>query len=202
MEPRMFPNARWFSNAVVAFGVALACEVAVGCASAPSRLPPGASAAPPDPRFPNAAEVISTTDEFTGQAAVLSRPVYVVAIPGERPFGGQVRLAFSMIADKTKSDTTYAIVVQYSAPDWLFISRGESLVFLVDGTPHALDGGGSSGAGGDTDVGSGRIAEQAMYIVKPDLLRTIAAGSSVKVRVRGTKGSVDRAFDDRTFSTL
>src|SRR5204863_4848786 len=76
----------------------------------------------------------------------------------------------------------------YLGPDWIFISSGESLDFLLDdGTRITLSGpgSGSSMANRDIQKGSGFVQEFAGWDVSPGVFKQIANSRSAKMRVRG-----------------
>ncbi len=78
----------------------------------------------------------------------------------------------------------YSLMVRLVDGDWLFIRRGESLVFLVDGERIGLTGKGSSK---HREVLSGTIVEKAWYTITPEQLKKIAFANSVKGKLTGSQ---------------
>lgn len=83
------------------------------------------------------------------------------------------------------TDSTYTLYLQYFGPDWLFISDGESLVFLIDGERLGLTSERGSSNHREVDRSSSGVRETAKYLVSPETLKRLAFARNVKAKVRG-----------------
>lgn len=83
----------------------------------------------------------------------------------------------------------YFIEVVYNANVWLFIERGESLIFLIDGQRVGLSGDGSSGYR-HVRYG-GKVQEFAYYPVSRFLFEKLGMAQTVRVRLEGGKGYLE-----------
>ena len=95
-----------------------------------------------------------------------------------------------------EDESRYSINVLYSGPDWIFVDPGETLILLIDGERVALSGEGSSE---HRRVNRGSVSESPRYDVEAGLLVRLAAADEVKVRLRGSEGSVTRQFGKANF---
>jgi len=105
---------------------------------------------------------------------------------------------------------SYQVVASYRDPEWLFIEPGESLVFFVDSVRIGLTGVGSAehreeqrDPRGDRKVVRGdekglladrRAVEIASYEIEPALIRTIADGRTITVRLIGSQREREYSF--------
>jgi hypothetical protein len=93
------------------------------------------------------------------------------------------------------ANPSYSLVVEYRAPDWLFIKDGQSLSMIIDGEPLHFRGDGSMQ---NREVGRvgyrGGVTERAFYQVTPEQLRRIASATTIRVRVDGDSRYVERTM--------
>ena len=82
------------------------------------------------------------------------------------------------------------VTVEYIGPDWLFINAGNSLCIVVDGRLVELSCTSPSRQVLAGDV----VAERAFYPITAEVLRQIADGKIVKVRIVGN------TFEDCTLT--
>lgn len=138
-------------------------------------------------------------DDFTGQTT--TKMGYNV-LSGAGITGGQVRFNPVKVADES-NNVSYAIQVVYLASSiigWCFIESGESLHLLIDGERVHISGNGSVGF---RDVLSdGGIQEIAAYPVTADLLRKLANAKAVRVKIDGSRYSVERHFSETNTNNL
>lgn len=86
------------------------------------------------------------------------------------------------------------LCLSWQAPTWLFIEKGESLIFLLDGERMALSGDGSTGS--RNVMSGGGVLEFAWYRITPQQLYRLARASKVRVKIRGSKGSPTPRFSE------
>jgi hypothetical protein len=92
-------------------------------------------------------------------------------------------------------DSTYYLEVRYegaSDAGFLDIAPGETLLLTVDGQPMRFSSPGSEKNRSTT--GNGNFVENAVYEVKPDVLKRMARAKEIKVQVIGKSRSLYRSF--------
>lgn len=77
------------------------------------------------------------------------------------------------------------------------IPFGQSLILTVDGKEMRFAGNGSYNRRGKPQPGF--VSETALYEVSPDQLRQIAEARTVRVRIKGNNGLVEREFRPQNF---
>lgn len=110
---------------------------------------------------------------------------------------------FNLIAQKITDKSgaiTYQIKVDYygMSAGWLFIETGESLHLLINDSPVHLNGTGSQ-RHRDVVGGTLGVHEWATYSCEPKLIEQIAAATEVRVKLEGSRGYIERHFDDVNF---
>lgn len=94
-------------------------------------------------------------------------------------------------------EVLYNLIVEYSSTDWLFIKPGKSLILTVDGDRIGLKGEGS-GTYREIHYG-GRATEKAWFGVSLYTLKRLAEAEKVRVRIVGSRRTVDRYFSSKNF---
>lgn len=93
--------------------------------------------------------------------------------------------------------TTLTLVLSVTTFTWLFIEKGESLIFLLDGKRMALKGSGSAGA---RDVlpygGAASVLEIAAYKITPQQLYQLARAGKVRVKIVGSKRNLKSRLNE------
>lgn len=143
-------------------------------------------------------DVRVVTDEFTGHTHALSKRVRLDGVPDGML--QQVYLSYQRFTPKGDSVSSYQIFVNYEGSEWMFIEEGESLIFLLDGQPLPLSS--RDGSSDKRDVYGSKVYERAMYQVAPEQLRQIAKASTIKVRIKGSKFTIDAKPDASNFDLL
>lgn len=134
----------------------------------------------------------TSTDEFTGRT--MTQMTFNPLAGANLIDDSQVRLE-AMKSIEPSGEVLYVLAVNLAGNGggWCFIEAGESLLFVVDGQAHALVGDGSSDA---READGGNTFETSIYPTTPEFLRLLANAQEVKVRVVGSRRSIDRKFGD------
>lgn len=133
-------------------------------------------------------------DEMTGTTS------WTTWLDGKGYFGlpAPIRLAVRKVAAEGNSSASFLLVVHYRAPDWAFIPRGESLLWLIDGQRVALTGEGSHGHREVYNDGSGVMVEEyAYYAVDPAFLQQLGGARKARVRLAGDRRQPERDLKDK-----
>lgn len=134
-------------------------------------------------------ELRSFDDDVTGaHYDLMSHNILV----GAGLTGGEVAFEFQRYISPFTADTTFDLFVTYRASEWIFIEDGPSLLLRVDGAllPVVAE----AAAPTREVIRGGGIYERRRYAMTPALLRRLVAADSVRVRVVGSRASVDRSF--------
>jgi hypothetical protein len=81
---------------------------------------------------------------------------------------------------------SYMLHIMFNGKDWIFIKQDNSVVINIDGEITRLTAIGTP----SRTVGRGYVLEQANYHISPAQIYSIATGTTVYVKVAGSKGSV------------
>jgi hypothetical protein len=139
-------------------------------------------------------------DEFTGDVtARLDDNV----LDGGMGLSSNGRVEFNPVRSQGEKDSSpiYCIAIVYTGygTGWCFIEPGESLYMIIDGKREALSGTGSRGS---REVSGGAVSEVSVYPVDPELLRRIASAKEVRVKIEGSKQSLERSFSQKNISSV
>jgi hypothetical protein len=105
--------------------------------------------------------------------------------------GTQVWLNASRIS-KGNGTVLYYLEVHYeSVGAWLNIQPGETLALNIDGQEHRYSG---VGSGYTRKTTSGKLVEDATYKAGASDIRALAAARTVKVKIIGANGAIERDF--------
>jgi hypothetical protein len=122
---------------------------------------------------------VVTHDDFTGKTIEGTRNNLLP----QTFLGPLVRIDPYKITDKSGHVDFSFRVEFWSQNGWLFISDGESLIFLADGDHFGLTG---SGSAASREVQPGAVDEVAYYAFTPELLKKLATAKKVRVRLVGS----------------
>lgn len=106
--------------------------------------------------------------------------------------------------DGTKSYSINLILRSYSG--WIYIGKGETLVFLIDGQRLGLSGEGSinhrSTGSYNEYLNATKIIEEAWYTVTPDTLRKIADAKEAKFKIQGQTVFITATLSDENKANI
>ena len=141
------------------------------------------------------APVTSYTDTFSGLTTGL--------LDNELESPGPPREIVKLNAaryPKNFKQTLYFLEVEYQAlkeVGFLEIPPGRTLTLVVDGQPMYFDGTGSGSLRKHETLNKHEFArEMAIYPATPAQLRKIAEAKTVKVRIKGNNGLIEREFNE------
>ena len=130
-------------------------------------------------------------DEFAGTRGVAMRNN---EIPGPALENGRLFIDVLRV-DRDSLPPQFTLQVRYIAPDWMFVERGESLVFLADGDRIRLSGDGSAASREVSSAGGiVTVYEQATYVVEPQALVRIGSANEVRLRLSGRSRTLERTL--------
>jgi hypothetical protein len=108
-------------------------------------------------------------------------------------------LQFNVQVDKRSEETSYSIIIEYSAEKWLFIGPGISLIISVDGEEFSLGG---SGSVANRTLESGLVLERAWYFLDKETLRKISFGNKANLKIIGNSSSKTFSLGAKNFNNL
>jgi hypothetical protein len=114
-----------------------------------------------------------------------------------------ISLVYFNIFTIVNADGAIAITseIKFEGPDWLFISSGESLSLLVDDEMIKLNS--PNGSLFNRRVGGGSlIKESAAYYINTDIIKKLAESKTVRVRLHGNEGYIEREFNDGNYQSI
>jgi hypothetical protein len=98
-----------------------------------------------------------------------------------------------------EESTLITLALTYNNSSWLFIERGKSLIFLLDGTERIEVASEKGSIGNRTVVSGEEISEGAVYPVKMAFFEKIINAKKVKVRIKGENSYIDTVFTKENF---
>jgi len=134
-------------------------------------------------------EVIKKYDKFNG---LTTQSMNHNFMESDKFIGGRYAFDIARFSDKEHLPV-YILYIDYIGSDWVFISKGESLVMLLDGKKLIFTGDGSFE---NRHVYSGTVHEIASYNITKDDLFDIVNAKKIDVRVYGDDYNADLYFSN------
>jgi len=128
-------------------------------------------------------------DKFTGNSYIRSDPSRIAG--GDD--GATIDLVWQASQPKG-ADVSFACIVAYGSRDWLFIQSGQSLIFLVNGTPMPLAG---QGILTQRQVFRTGVTEMAIYQLTPTQVIQLSQASDVQMRLVGAHSYIERKLSEK-----
>jgi hypothetical protein len=146
-------------------------------------------------------DVDKDRDEMTGVTS------WTTWLDGKGYFGtpAPIRLGVRKIVSEENPEPGYVLVVHYRAraPEWAFIERGQSCLWLIDGERIALSGEGSRQHREVYNDGSQPMVEEyAYYPVDQDFLSKLGAAREARIRIVGSRRQPEKKLKDKHFEKV
>jgi len=132
-------------------------------------------------------EVINKYDKFNG---LTTQSMNHNFMESDKFIGGRYAFDIARFSDKEHLPF-YILFIDYIGSDWVFISKGESLVMLLDGKKLTFTG---DGGFEDRHVYDGTVQEIASYKITQNDLFDIVNAKKIEVRVYGDDYNADLYF--------
>lgn len=148
--------------------------------------------------FLSSQSIITTKDDFTGEITYSTENVGMF-FKGDS--GYYFTLNFKLITTKPSidKDYPYLMIVRVDTKEWVFIEKGESLIFKIDEEMLPLTGDGSSG---DRNIEHGSINEIAVYKLNYKQLSKLASGKEIKFRIIGNRQNITHEMPNKFFENI
>lgn len=132
------------------------------------------------------ATIYKEANKFTGYTRFFTNPQDADLDGGSFLTSRYVLVSFIALNPAISTETPFAISFTTRTPDWIFISRGESLHLLLDGQERIAVSGDGSLSNRDVESG-GTLVENAKYLLSAEQMRKIGAAKVVEFQLTGEK---------------
>lgn len=137
-------------------------------------------------------------DKYTGTSTYAMENNFVSFL-GSEEWARDAGLAMDKIEinavrmDK-EQQVQYSLMVRYESDEWMFISSGQSLQFLIDEKPVLLTT--VRGSVDSRNIVNNKVFETAFFMTDKHMIRRIGGANTVMARVVGKKRVIETKFSE------